>query len=78
MIYTGFVHEKSGEGAVWIGTVEAGSQDEAKQAAIAACAEEWTCFSDDGNPDTDRLKVMGLVAGTINLVYWDDHHLDKE
>lgn len=77
MIYTAFVHEYSGEGAVWIGPVEASSQEGAMQAALIACAEEWTCHDEQGNPDADRLKVMGLAEGRVHLVHWDDRHLDQ-
>lgn len=64
-VYTGFCQEVTGKGTIWIGAIEADTQDEAINKARAECAVDWTCHEED-------IHVLGLAEGDVNILVWED------
>lgn len=73
--FTAFCQQADGKGTIWISDVEVDGNDveeaaeAAVEAAIKACAEEW-------GYDEDDVHCLGLAAGSVDIVYWDDLNCD--
>lgn len=65
MIFTAFCQEASGEGTIWIDTVEADSADAAKDEARTKCAESW-------GYDPLCIHVLGIAEGEVKIAFWED------
>lgn len=64
--WTVWVVEKNrSHGTTFVTSCEAGSPEEAGEIALAEAAESF-------NEDADTLRVLGVAAGEVNLVIWDD------
>jgi pimeloyl-CoA synthetase len=63
--YTIFCQEKLGRGTIWIDSVEASSIEDAKERGIAKCSFDW-------NYDPLEIHVLGVAAGTPNILEWID------
>jgi hypothetical protein len=64
--YTVFCREVSNTGTTWIGAVEAESVDEAKLIGANTCAWCW------GQENADGIRVVGIAAGDVQIIDWDD------
>lgn len=65
MIYTVFCQEKSGRGTVWIESFEATDIDDAKALGAAKCSFDW-------NFDPQGIHVLGVAAGDVEILHWED------
>lgn len=65
-IYTAFCQKASGGGTIWIEQVEAADLTEAAVVAKEACAEVWEY------DDPEDIHVLGLAAGNVDILMWDD------
>lgn len=63
--FTVFCREITGEGTIWISSVEAESVDDAKEIGREECAGDW-CY------DPEDVHVLGVAEGDVNIIYWDD------
>lgn len=65
--FTAFCQQANGMGTIWIDQVQIEGDDvaEAAAAAVKACAEDW-------DYDEDDVHCLGLAAGSVDIVYWDD------
>lgn len=66
--YTAFCQEDTGEGTIWIDTVEAESLDGAILLAKVACAAEWG----DEFYEPEDIRVLGIAEGDVKILYWSD------
>lgn len=65
--WTVFVRDASNTGTTYITCVEAEDVEAAKAEASALCREDW------GYNETDKLHILGVIAGNIgDVVEWDD------
>lgn len=78
--YTAFCQEANGRGTIWIEAIEVaevGDPEEqielARSEAIKACAYAWYGDDDEIEPD---IVCLGLAKGDIEIVEWDDSHLE--
>jgi hypothetical protein len=84
--YTAFCHCESGEGTIWIETIgpfTAGTSiDDIKMEARQLCASAWGLYTEDTEndefpvPDISTVLCMGLAEGAVNIINWDDSHLE--
>lgn len=63
--YTVFCQHVSGIGTIWIDSVKALHIEEAKELAIAACADDWGC-------NIENVRVLGVAEGVVEIIEWDD------
>ncbi len=64
--FTVFLRQANNEGTTHI-SYHPGDRDEAVQLAIAQCHANWGWDGDD-----DDLRVLGVAAGDVTIVEWDD------
>ncbi len=68
--YSVFIREASDIGTTFITSVEAANAEEAKELALTECCESW---GSPENPwDRDNLRVLGVLAGDVQVIEWDD------
>lgn len=65
--FTAFCRRCSGEGTIWIDTVEAENPDAAAAAARDECAGDWEC-------SPEAVHCIGLASGDTAIVAWDDEN----
>lgn len=63
--YTAFCQQSDGRGTIWIGTVTAETVADATDAARRHCAQDW-------GYDVADVHCLGLVAGNVVVVHWED------
>ncbi|UJJ60598.1 hypothetical protein [Rhodanobacter denitrificans] len=63
--YTVFVRQADGRGTTHVSSHDAASPAEAEQLALAETASDWEDSVDD-------LVVLGVIAGDVEIVSWDD------
>lgn len=65
MTFTAFCQEDTGEGTIWIESFDSAGLEEAKEEAIALCAEAW------GWP-VERIHLLGIAEGDVKILHWED------
>lgn len=65
--YTVFVRQLDNMGTTHVDCYEAYSIQEAKEKAIAQVLEDW-----GGEYAADDLHILGVAAGDVDLIEWDD------
>ena len=65
MIYTAFCQEVTGNGTIWISTVEAADVESATVAARESCAADW-------DYDVADVHCLGLAQGAVQIAHWED------
>lgn len=65
--YTAFFQETTGEGTIWIDTVQAATLEDAKVEARAKCLTDW---GDSFAPED--IHCLGIAAGEVNILHWED------
>lgn len=68
--YTAFCQEASGEGTIWISSIEATDLEDAKKVAKEMCLNDWNDDSDIY--DTDDIHVLGIAEGDVEIKHWED------
>lgn len=63
--YTVFVRQANGQGTTHVSAHDAASPAEAEQLALAETAADWS-------DEVDSLAVLGVIAGDVDLLSWDD------
>lgn len=63
--YTAFCQNASGEGTIWIDTIEAPDIMTACTIAERAAADDWDCAADE-------VHCLGLAAGDVEILHWED------
>lgn len=63
--YTAFCREADGSGTTWIGPCEGDTPEEALEDARESCASDWGF-------DVEDVKCIGLAAGDVDIVLWED------
>lgn len=63
--YTGFCRQVDDQGTIYISSVLARSPGEASKLLLEECAEAW-------GVDEDHITVIGLAAGDVEIIGWDD------
>lgn len=63
--FTVFCQDADGGGTIWIDGVEADNKESAIEQGRAACAEDWGF-------DVDNVHCLGLAAGDVKILQWDD------
>lgn len=63
--YTVFCMESDRTGTTYITAIDAEGPQAAKREALAECAREW-------DMDADQIDVIGLAAGDVQILEWDD------
>ena len=66
MKYTVFVVEDDRYSTTYITAVEATDVEEAKAQGLGECAVDW------GRESTEGLMVLGVLAGDVEVIEWDD------
>lgn len=69
--FTVFLREADGTGTTHISYQEAADRNEAVRAALSECRHDWG-REDDGSDEDDDLHVLGVAAGNVTVVEWDD------
>lgn len=64
--FTVFVQQADGRGTVLISAHKAIDAEAAREAALTATADDWR------ESDPTRLRVLGVLAGAVDVVEWDD------
>lgn len=64
--FTAFCQHTDGRGTMWIAAVEADDVEQAMVAAETNCAFDWDCT-------TDEIHVVGIAAGDVNILRWEDY-----
>lgn len=66
-IYTAFCQSVDGDGTIWIDTVEAPGNDTAKAIEMARtrCADDW-------HWPVENVHCLGLAAGDVEILHWED------
>lgn len=63
--FTAFCRQSNRQGTMFIQAVDARDASEALDRAIADCSSQWKMSPAD-------IDCIGLAAGDIEIVYWDD------
>lgn len=63
--YTAFCQHVSGSGTIWISDVIAPNTDAAIEIARTRCSEDWCIPAED-------IHVLGLAAGSVEILHWED------
>lgn len=63
--YTVFIRQDNNRGTTFITAVEAPDQEIAAILALAECAECWEW-------DLADLHVLGIAAGNVDILEWED------
>lgn len=63
--YTAFCRDVYDECTTWIEAVTALDLEQAKKAAIGACAAAWEC-------SLNSVECIGLATGDVDVAWWDD------
>lgn len=69
--FTVFLRQANGEGTTHISFQEEADRNAAVYAAIRECRTDWG-WEDDGSDEDDDLHVLGVAAGDVTIVEWDD------
>ena len=64
--YTVFIREADNTGTTFISSAEAETREEAVAAVLAECRDCWEW------DEEDELHVLGVAAGDIEILEWDD------
>lgn len=64
--FTAWCREASGEGTIWIGSVEATDAQAAARQAIIECANDWAGFP------PSKIVCIGIAEGDVTIANWDD------
>lgn len=68
--FTVFIRQADGTGTTYITSVEAADIEQAKQAALEECSQDWSV---NGSPwAIDDLTVIGVARGEFEILEWDD------
>lgn len=75
--YTAFCCQDDAVGSIWIECIGPFRPDDpidfVIQTAKEHCAEAWGSFEEDGvTPDISNIHCLGLAAGDINILHWED------
>ena len=63
--YTVFIRQPDNTGTTFISSAEAETEEEAIAAVLEECRDCWDWEGDD-------LHVLGVAAGDIEILEWDD------
>lgn len=63
--YTIFCQQTTGEGTIWIQSVEAADIDAAREEGRLQCSFDWEY-------DPEDVHVLGIAEGNITILEWDD------
>ncbi|MEY2152251.1 hypothetical protein AB7849_15205 [Rhodanobacter sp. 115] len=59
-----FVQNASGRGATFVTSIACDTEEEAEQAAMRECAEEWGCA-------IEELTLLGMLRGDADVATWN-------
>ena len=64
--FTVFCMEANRSGTTWISSIESTSIEAAETAAKEQCSADW------GGHDTGDIVVIGVAAGNVEILKWED------
>lgn len=68
--YTVFCQQSDGRGTIWIDSVDATCAEEAATLGKANCAADWEY------EDLADIHVLGVAAGEVDILTWEDLNVD--
>lgn len=74
--FTFWCQESSGEGTIYIGSLEAPDLETAKIQAVQECCDEWNSGTSEDDPphySPDNVHLLGIAAGDVEILHWEDH-----